>query len=296
MNKVCGKCGQEGQVHVHFRHEPPKVWRCIACGSTKVRGTGTHGERRFGLEIEFIGDPYALERELRARGIAVVREAYNHTTRSHWKIVPDGSLGRNGAELVSPILRGDAGREQVRKVGAALSAAGCRVDRSTGLHVHHDVRNLGLAAFKRLVRNWADSQDAIDQMVARSRRRGRNEYCRRLTTGMLMQVDSLSTMDRRMAASVLRGCRYRTLNFQSYGRYGTVEIRQHQGTIDAKKILAWVAFGQAMIAAAVAGQTLAHRSGLDLLLVLGHTRRLNSESAAFLADRVTRLNRQEVAA
>jgi hypothetical protein len=47
---------------------------------------------------------------------------------------------------------------------------------------------------------------------------------------------------------MLAGDRYRSLNLQSFGLYGTVEIRQHQGTLNATKALAWVAYGQAMIA------------------------------------------------
>ena len=36
--------------------------------------------------------------------------------------------------------------------------------------------------------------------------------------------------------------RYYKVNLQSLSRYGTIEFRQHNGTIDAEKILNWVSF------------------------------------------------------
>lgn len=53
--------------------------------------------RNFGIEIEAYGCTRAeLLSELRAAGISVKDERYNHTTRTHWKIVSDSSLqGQN---------------------------------------------------------------------------------------------------------------------------------------------------------------------------------------------------------
>lgn len=34
--------------------------------------------------------------------------------------------------------------------------------------------------------------------------------------------------------------RYRTLNIVSYEKYGTFEVRQHQGTLNSKKVVNWI--------------------------------------------------------
>ena len=147
-----------------------------------------------------------------AQGLRCELQSYNHRTQYVWKIVPDGSV-RGGAELVSPVLRGDDGFGQLAAAGRALATAGCKVNRTTGLHVHHDVRDLDVASFRRLVHNWHDSQDAIDGLVARSRRNQRGTYdldgyrnfCMRLDTYDLARVDTLSSMDRHVAARHLSG-------------------------------------------------------------------------------------------
>jgi hypothetical protein len=48
--------------------------------------------------------------------------------------------------------------------------------------------------------------------------------------------------------------RYMKLNCQSYEIHGTVEFRQHQGTTDGEKIVAWVVFTQMLVERAVAGK------------------------------------------
>ena len=73
------------------------------------------------MEIVGIRREKAL-RALRAVGVDIREENYNHTdSASHWKTVPDGSV-RNGFEVVSPILEGEAGLEQLRVTAAALAA------------------------------------------------------------------------------------------------------------------------------------------------------------------------------
>jgi hypothetical protein len=41
--------------------------------------------------------------------------------------------------------------------------------------------------------------------------------------------------------------RYRNLNVAAYARHGTLEFRQHQGTVNATKMVAWVKFTGAIM-------------------------------------------------
>ena len=81
--------------------------------------------RRFGIEIEAYNcEKEVLARELREAGIAVAVEGYNHNTRDHWKLVTDRSLrGNDTFELVSPILEGEAGLQELQKVCWVLDIA-----------------------------------------------------------------------------------------------------------------------------------------------------------------------------
>lgn len=260
---------------------------CVRAYRHSVTAVGVGVGRRFGVEIEFIGSANEVAAAMVAAGLPCTVQQYNHrVSRTAWKIVPDGSV-HGGAELVSPILRGSDGFGQLVKAGRALAAANATVNRSTGLHVHHDVRDLRVSAFKTLVNNWYNCQDATDQLVASSRRAGINRFCTPLDDYDLRNVEYLTTMQRRSVARTVMGSRFRTLNLQAYGKYGTVEIRQHQGTVDAEKIAAWVRFGQAMIQAATDDLHLAHSSAESLLTELT----LDDDVRSFLLTRVTKLSR-----
>lgn len=251
-------------------------------------GTG----RRFGVEIEFIGSSNAVAAAMVAVGLSCSVQSYNHrVSRTSWKIVPDGSV-QNGAELVSPILRGADGFAQLVKVGEALAAANATVNKSTGLHVHHDVRDLTVSAFRTLVHSWHDSQAAIDELVSKSRRANRSQWCQALTSYELEAIDGIQDMARtgNTRYALQRGTRYRTLNLHSYPKYGTVEVRQHQGTTDDVKIAAWVRFGQAMIEAATTGTRLAEVNGVQLVNQLP----LADDTKAYLVERIVKLNQQAV--
>ena len=98
----------------------------------------------YGIEIECIRPSNVsmaeFARQLTEAGVPTNAEHYNHHVRNYWKIVTDGSLSdRNGVgmELVSPILKGTADFEMVRKAAAVLHGDGpralCRINKTCGL-------------------------------------------------------------------------------------------------------------------------------------------------------------------
>jgi len=148
--------------------------------------------RRFGVEIEFLST-VTTERvlmSLRAAGIRVESSYYTHDTTPYWKIVTDGSCG---LELVSPVLEGEAGIEEVRIAAAALEAAGAQVDRRCGLHVHFDARSMNLKAVKNLFKLWLKFEDVLDTFQPQSRRGNNNTYCRTNLESGLKFEDVLDT-------------------------------------------------------------------------------------------------------
>lgn len=210
----------------------------------RERTMGVNTTRQFGVEIEFVGDRFSLANEMTARGLTVSYEGYTHRVRrGAWKIVTDASLS-SGYELVSPPLRGAAGLADLRKASEALVASGARINRQCGLHVHHDVTDLDLPSFQRLFRGWSNAQGATDQLVAASRRG--SMWAQPLRENEVQRIESLRNVERSTVQAMYID-RYRALNVTAFPRYGTVEARQHQGTINAGKIVAWIKFGQAMI-------------------------------------------------
>lgn len=214
--------------------------------------------RTFGIEIEAYGvNPMTVCQSLNAAGIACQVEGYNHATSTGWKIVSDSSIvGSNSFELVSPPLAGADGIAQVTTVCQVLQTLGVQVNRSCGLHVHHDANDLSLNAWKNLSKLYLKYEATLDSLLPRSRRMGSNNYCKALRSRFASITDGFAAIDQagdlRRLASLLEGMdRYHTLNLTAFWRHGTVEVRHHSGTIEAEKILHWVSLTQCLVLRAI---------------------------------------------
>lgn len=202
--------------------------------------------RKFGVELEMTG--ITREQAVRALnqvGVSVQNESYNHVTRAHWKIVPDGSVS-GGFEVVSPVLEGEAGLEQLRTVVTALDDMGGKVDRRCGYHVHFDAADLSVEHIRAIVLRYAAFEAEIDAFMPPSRRGSANTYCQ--------SVRDLARSERFLSATTLQALtaaqrgRYFKVNLQAYHAHGTVEFRQHSGTLNAPKAVNWVRLLEAFVA------------------------------------------------
>lgn len=207
--------------------------------------------RTFGVELEIVGiGPNRAAAIIAATGLPTAGYVgYRHDMCHVWKVVTDSSV-HGGCEVVSPILRGEDGFEQLRIAMLALLANGADVDRQCGTHVHHGMPNATGAELARVVKFYDASHSAIDRWHE-TRRRGRSEWsgpCMR-DTGIL---ESATTCDdaKRHAAGFPR---YASVNVTSFPKYETLEFRQHAGTLDYVRLAAWIRTGQAIINAALVG-------------------------------------------
>lgn len=200
--------------------------------------------RRFGVEIEaFVKrgkTKEALRNLIRSKGVDCELNDYNHTTRNYWKIVTDRSLRAEGVtfEIVSPILEGTQGLEELEKVCQALKEFGARINKTCGLHIHFDASGFDLKTWKNLLINYAKLENTIDAFMPESRRGNTNYYCRSLKED-INKVKTASSLEQ-IATRI--GTRYKKINTQSYARHKTIEFRQHSGTIEFTKIKNWILF------------------------------------------------------
>lgn len=260
------------------------------------------GGLTFGAEFEFVYPNTiaiaTIAQRLTAAGLHSSTEHYNHGLRPHWKLVTDASItpgpGRNAYELVSPILSGEAGLAAVRTASETLSAVGAIVNRTCGFHVHVGVRGWADNAprfFRQLARLYKSNHDYIAQVLSPSRRAG-NMYCSDFPRWDDAALDRARTVRdvlditsghrRRSAYDTAHGGRYYKLNLNSYFRHGTVEFRQHQGTLDATKAEMWVRFCLKMVAAAAKTDVL---TATDLETLLHALEADDAERAFFLSRR-----------
>lgn len=228
--------------------------------------------RNFGVEIEAYNcTRERLARELRAAGISVQVEGYNHTDHAdHWKLVTDSSLhGNNTFELVSPILHGEAGIDELEKVCWVLDLCDVKVNDSCGLHIHMDAHDFTMDTWRNLAVTYKRLEPVIDAFMPGSRRA--NRYCKPLSGISETAIRHAQTIND--LRRVFHSDRYHKVNLEAYARHCTVEFRQHSGSTNFTKMSAWIHFLEKMITFAQAG-TVQPRTTLENIPFLNDTEKL----------------------
>lgn len=214
-------------------------------------------ELQFGVEIEFYNVHYKLAiKELRAAGLDVADFAgYTHRdSETSWKVTTDSSVTSYntgtyaGLELVSPILKGDKGLDDLRTALTVLSNIGARVDSTCGLHVHHNAGSFDHQQLINIVNLYYTHQAGINTILPKSRRTSaRARYCKPIPTRSLAAINyqkqytHCETENQKLMRAVNSfHTRYLVINLHAFPCHGTVEFRQHSGTLDADKAEAWI--------------------------------------------------------
>lgn len=239
--------------------------------------------RRFGVEIEAYNCPMGtLAEALREEGIQVAVESYNHNTRNHWKLVTDSSLtGGQTFELVSPVLEGQRGLQELKKVCWVLDACNVKVNSTCGLHIHFDAANFTLQTWKNIAISYKRIESVIDRFMPQSRRN--NRYCRSLQTITEQSINNATSIEQ-LQSGAFQGTRYFKVNPQSYSRHKTIEFRQHSGSINFEKISNWILFLNGLV-------TFASEQSLTSGTALNNLPFLDNELKSFFRLRTKKINR-----
>ena len=209
-------------------------------------------DRGWGVEIELISDLSKREVAAKLNSHRISTQVDDRGERCYrqgdWKICDDASLSDGGMEIVSPILKGTKGLEELEKVCTVLKSCRARIDSSCGLHIHHQVTTTGVDDLK-ILQNamyvYHKFQSRINRMLPKSRRFA--DPCHPHSSGDIVRAleardvyNLTASQDRRQA-----------VNVQAYSRHGTCEFRQHSGSIESEKIGYWVIITQSIMAKAI---------------------------------------------
>jgi hypothetical protein len=241
--------------------------------------------RKFGVELECINDNWPngyidgrgyvdgygnLGRKIADMNLPVYPDETERLRA--WSIKADGSVrGNNGSydsgyEVVSPVLQGADGFNDLRKVMDMLNAEGFGINNTCGLHVHLDVGDLDHRQIAAFARTWLSNQDLINWLV-HFRRRTDNyaEYCQPLTEAIVARAEACRS--KRDIPYNVRAGRYYTVNLAAIGTYGTIEIRQHHGTLSYYEVESWIRFAIGLFdAICQKGEALPKTMGIRALL------------------------------
>jgi len=218
-----------------------------------------HPHVRFGVEFELIlvagsawnhGD---IASALTQAGVPCKFLGYSKVTIAQWKIVTDSSIkariGELPFELVSPILTGESGLEDVIKCMKVLEQCGVRANNSTGCHVHIDSKFLSLKELKNVVSNFCTFEGAFDAVLHEGRCGVNNEYAqsnRQAFRAMSNKQRYHAIMNACSRSSMSDLCnpqrdRYFKPNLQRLFTYnGTLEFRHSNGISDHQTAEAWI--------------------------------------------------------
>ena len=239
--------------------------------------------RAFGVEIECYSpegeDDYYGEY---GDGVDYAEDFLKKNGFNSWAhlVSEDESLyGGYGVEIKSPILQGSEGFAEFKDVMNLLSNNNFEVDDYCGLHVHLDapefVHNNRLIL--KAVKAWKRNQHLVNNMVASNRIE--NGHCPEWDDNSIVYLEE-NLRNGWGADGTNRG----TINVGSLTYHGSIEIRQHEGTLDSDAAIAWIKFCQAFIDT-IAGGTVRKLEKEELLL-----RRLKVEKNAsrFLTNKAAR--------
>jgi len=246
------------------------------------RRTNERKEQTYGYELEVIktlhGNSSDANHSL-ANFLTKVRgkggwkayfEGYHHNTRTYTKLVTDSSLSEGGVEIVSPPLKGVRQRRNWLSRVAGMLGGLVRVNRSCGVHLHlglkgpdDDWDDEGVMSYQtaciiatKTSVLYTVFQSVFNSLVPSSRHHNDysapNRYVLAEAINHVVhngqdQTDELWSETLYMWA---RDRRYFHVNCQSLSRYGTIEFRQHAGSINPVKLDAWAQLMSALVARA----------------------------------------------
>lgn len=212
----------------------------------------TANDLTFGIEIE-------CYLKNNANGTApIVRGGYHNGVQiadlpAGWNAQSDGSLyhvdGYYAVEIVSPILRGRAGIEQVKVVCEWLKQKEAKVTDRCGFHVHVGlgrwltVQNVNKLVM--LVKYWESALYAITGTVKREA----GGYCKARPDERVSSVMAVPTVEGKATADE----RMRILNLTNLSKAAakrTVEFRLFSGTTSYVKMAAYIQVALGMVQAA----------------------------------------------
>jgi len=149
----------------------------------------------------------------------------------------DGSI--SGVEFVSPPCSGNAGLKAIQSFCDRAESNGCEVDDRCGVHLHCDVNDHDADDRKKLALAYYYTQDfwigcvdedRNDTFYARKVKGSRHSYSNEYDATSLRNGDDYP----------YQSTRYFWINWDSYKKYGTVEVRLHHASVNGREVCNWV--------------------------------------------------------
>ncbi len=238
----CEDCNEYYSSDYVYYNESDEVYRCEDCNTENSNDNNEHDEIECQdntyNEIKF-NRKYGIELEIDDANIDI-----DKIRNTQFNITNDGSLDC-GYEFVSPIMQGDIGSQEIKKLTDILKDNTCT--KKSGYHLHIDARDLDYKSIQKIMVLYNIIEDVIFRMLPISRYV--NTYCKKSDKSIndILNCKSLEDIKNLWYSGNLssdRYCntRYYNLNIHSYFYQQSIEIRSHSGTKDYNKVIQWINF------------------------------------------------------
>ena len=211
--------------------------------------------RAVGIELEAINEDYDC----------MDSDFYedNWEFKNNWNVIHDGSIdsgeGKGREFITRGGLSGDELYQSIDNITSMLKFRGWQVNRSCGMHVHIDARDLNWREIKYILAVSKLSEQIIYKMLPRSRVDGR--WCKRIPIDIndILNIkdnqDFIDTwyqsFDTYPSYDKYNDSRYCGTNMHSRIIHGSIEFRHHSGTLDSDKIINWIEICQKIVDAGI---------------------------------------------
>jgi len=190
-------------------------------------------DRPFGVEIECLSpitgrhDRYHGATRLGAAGTIKLLADNGFT---NWdKVGWDGSE----IEIKSPVLQGAAGMKELKSVMNLLKERGYTTTTADGMHCHFDSSDLSDLDIIRIIKSWDNVKDVVQKFLGD---RFTNHHCTYRYNFDHIDRNGIWGYDGQKCYAI-----------EPRSRLGTLEFRQHFGTVEAEDAEAWILLVQAFI-------------------------------------------------
>jgi hypothetical protein len=209
-SRYCSQC---------IEHIEPCEWDTGEFSPASLTYEDIQSRRTFGVEIE----------TTRCRRHGVIMGW------GTWGCTHDYSIA--GKEFISPILQGDEGLAEIKRLCDYGAEREWTAESDCGLHVHFGVTNESPEALRSIALAYRLTQDFWMRCVPDHRRNNR------MCSGLDYSTQSVLDMETDQEAfDYFCGARdrFQFINWRAYLVHGTVEVRLHQGSLDSVEICNWV--------------------------------------------------------
>lgn len=222
-------------------------------------------KREFGIELEGFGiSRLEMTEGLQQKKISArVGDGFDKNLPG-WTVTQDGTIKDTySLEIVSPILHGEKGLLEIKKVCDVANKLKIDVDESCGLHIHWGVSDYTGRSMINLLRLYGKYEKNLDFIFHPLRREDHNPFAHTLIKNGNMNwlyrlnvpfyyhafqiAQEFEATQMTSNTSSYPVARHHKVNICAYNKYRTVEFRQHEGTFDFEKVKAWVVLSQQLV-------------------------------------------------